>query len=253
MDIAHWIYIFNALFIVTLWILTQYHKRMDILIQTPYDDRIQFDYDSYHQHMEMDSVITKQSEKKKEETTLIIKMENNMTTKNIMLTDNTKLDSTVKRNKSIADIKMNNTIEKEGMKGGNKIKTSVEVDVSLLQAKNNPTQHPIFKKPTSSEIPTVFNSTLLPNDSIFFPWDDDDVDYNKTCNRLLSLFQSFDGLPIIHNGLHGGLGHKFLSLYNSITIALLLKRPLYGKFCFLFSNCVSRLPARLSKEYSLLF
>ena len=72
-----------------------------------------------------------------------------------------------------------------------------------------------------------------PSNSSFFPWDDG-IDYGDVCNKLLNILRSFDGPMIINSGKHGGLGHKFISLYYTITYALVLQRPLYSIILSLF-------------------
>lgn len=64
----------------------------------------------------------------------------------------------------------------------------------------------------------------------FFPWNDG-IDYNKVCSRILALL-SRRGPVIINNSHFGGLGHKFLSIFFSISYALLTKRPLYRMHYF---------------------
>ena len=64
-----------------------------------------------------------------------------------------------------------------------------------------------------------------------FPWDDG-FDYNQICKRLLSFLTSPKGPIIINSGKHGGLGHKFVTLYNMITVALVNNRRLYSMLYF---------------------
>ena len=74
-----------------------------------------------------------------------------------------------------------------------------------------------------------------PSNITFFPWNDDDIDYSATCSKLISIIKSFSGPIIVNSGFRGGLGHKFLSLYYSLTIALLLRRPFYCILTLSFS------------------
>lgn len=72
------------------------------------------------------------------------------------------------------------------------------------------------------------NNTLIQLEtkpSVYYPWNDG-VDYNTFCMSLKNRLESFKGPMIIHRGCTGGLGHKFFSLYRSITYALFLERPL---------------------------
>ena len=66
-----------------------------------------------------------------------------------------------------------------------------------------------------------------PSNITFFPWNDDGIDYSVTCSKLLSIFKSFSGPIIVNSGLRGGLGHKLVSFYHTIVIALILRRPFY--------------------------
>ena len=74
-----------------------------------------------------------------------------------------------------------------------------------------------------------------PSKISFFPWNDDDIDYSATCSKLLSIIKSFSGPIIVNSGLRGGLGHKLVSFYHTIVIALLLRRPFYGTSSLSFS------------------
>ena len=63
----------------------------------------------------------------------------------------------------------------------------------------------------------------------YFPWNDD-IDYANACKNLLNALSNNTGPIIVSNGYHGGIGHKFLSLFYHVTYALLLHRNLYCKF-----------------------
>ena len=90
---------------------------------------------------------------------------------------------------------------------------------------------PPLSSPLSNSSST--QSFHQPDHSSFFPWDDG-IDYGDVCNKLLNILRSFKGPKIINNGKHGGLGHKFISLYYTITYALVLQRPLYSIILSLF-------------------
>ena len=64
------------------------------------------------------------------------------------------------------------------------------------------------------------------NNKSYFDWKDE-VDYYTLCNSIKETIESFDGYYIIHDGIGGGLGHKFTSLVSTITLSLLLKRRAY--------------------------
>ena len=72
----------------------------------------------------------------------------------------------------------------------------------------------------------------------YYPWNDYSVDYSLLCNNIRNTIEQFDGPIIIHNGIGGGLGHKFISLATSITISLLMKRKLYCKILDRNELCV---------------
>ena len=84
----------------------------------------------------------------------------------------------------------------------------------------------------------VFNHTFysieedIQNNTIpFYPWNDG-LNYNQICSRLLYHLTHQPGAILINSSKHGGLGHRFLSIYYSILYALLLKRPLYCNHYF---------------------
>lgn len=83
---------------------------------------------------------------------------------------------------------------------------------------SNVTSTAVKKLPQVSEI-------HIKNSVEYFPWNGR-VNYDAVCNSLKEKLQSFDGPPIIHKGMRGGLGHKFLSLINIFITALVMKRPL---------------------------
>lgn len=70
-------------------------------------------------------------------------------------------------------------------------------------------------------IPRKENTTID-----FFPWNDG-YDYNAICHNLLSVFASFKTHKIVTSGQFGGLGHKFLTIFNALTAALVLGRPYF--------------------------
>ena len=156
MEGSHWIFILNVLFILILWILTQYHKRMDILVQSPYDDRIHFYHESYLvPKKERHNLIVKQSRKMTRKAKLITKVENKTSTINIVHHNNTILDTMMKSNESQPYVKNNNTIEKHEVHSRNQNKTNIMDDLPYLQEKNNTTQQQVVQKPTTSEFPTI--------------------------------------------------------------------------------------------------
>ena len=56
------------------------------------------------------------------------------------------------------------------------------------------------------------------------------VDYNKICSILRSELEYSDSnFTLLSVNTRGGLGHKQVSLFLSVTYALLLRRPLRSK------------------------
>ena len=56
-----------------------------------------------------------------------------------------------------------------------------------------------------------------------FPWNDS-IKYESICQRILQRITQNDTYYIISGSLIGGLGHKYLSVFHSITYAILLGR-----------------------------
>ena len=57
----------------------------------------------------------------------------------------------------------------------------------------------------------------------FGPWDDS-INYASICQRILRRITQNNTYYIISGSLIGGLGHKYLSVFHSITYAILLGR-----------------------------
>ena len=57
----------------------------------------------------------------------------------------------------------------------------------------------------------------------YFPWEDD-VSYNEVCRKVLSRISKNDTYYIISGSINGGIGHKYLSIFYSVTYAILLRR-----------------------------
>lgn len=80
--------------------------------------------------------------------------------------------------------------------------------------------------PTVSYSNTTQCSESCIDDSVeYFPWKDG-VNYEEICKSIQKKLNSFKGPPIIYKGDGGGLGHKFTSLLNVLTTALVVQRPL---------------------------
>lgn len=113
---------------------------------------------------------------------------------------------------------------------------------SVQQSTQIPTQSPTPNIQEEPLYPTPAVKVQIPNrvpfqrkeNHTFFPWNDD-IDYEKACNSILSIFRSFKGPIIVNSGYHGGIGHKFISMYYAISIALLLRRPFYSTIFVLVS------------------
>ena len=62
----------------------------------------------------------------------------------------------------------------------------------------------------------------------FRPWNDS-INYESICQRILQRITQNDTYYIISGSLIGGLGHKYLSVFHSITYAILLGRRFLRK------------------------
>ena len=62
----------------------------------------------------------------------------------------------------------------------------------------------------------------------FFPWNDS-INYASICQRILRRITQNNTYYIISGSLIGGLGHKYLSVFHSITYAILLGRRFLRK------------------------
>ena len=108
------------------------------------------------------------------------------------------------------------------------------------QLRNNHTKYPPYYITINSTIDKIsFNKTYThpknPSKISFFPWDDDGIDYSATCSKLISTIKRFSGPIIVNSGFRGGLGHKFISFFQAIILALILRRPLYCILTLSFS------------------
>ena len=61
-----------------------------------------------------------------------------------------------------------------------------------------------------------------------FPWNDS-INYASICQRILRRITQNNTYYIISGSLIGGLGHKYLSVFHSITYAILLGRRFLRK------------------------
>lgn len=57
----------------------------------------------------------------------------------------------------------------------------------------------------------------------YFPWNDS-YNYSVVCNKVLRRITKKDTYYIISSSFNGGLGHKYNSVFHSITYAILLGR-----------------------------
>ena len=57
----------------------------------------------------------------------------------------------------------------------------------------------------------------------YFPWNDS-LHYDRICGNVLKRITKNDTFFIISGSFNGGLGHKYLSVFHSITYAILLGR-----------------------------
>ena len=57
----------------------------------------------------------------------------------------------------------------------------------------------------------------------YYPWNDG-VDYTKLCRLVRARVSKPDTYYIISSNINGGIGHKYLSIFYSLTYAILLER-----------------------------
>lgn len=71
----------------------------------------------------------------------------------------------------------------------------------------------------------------------YYPWDDT-LDYSSICNNVLKRITQNGTFYIISGSFNGGLGHKYISIFHSITYAILLGRRFlrFIFFCLLNST-----------------
>ena len=62
----------------------------------------------------------------------------------------------------------------------------------------------------------------------YFPWNDS-LQYDRICENVLKRITKNDTFYIISGSFNGGLGHKYLSVFHSITYAILLGRRFLRK------------------------
>ena len=70
-------------------------------------------------------------------------------------------------------------------------------------------------------IPTYNNNSWKPIH--YFPWDDS-LNYSAICSNVLKRITQNGTFYIISGSFNGGLGHKYISIFYSITYAILLGR-----------------------------
>ena len=89
-------------------------------------------------------------------------------------------------------------------------------------------------------ISTVSQSSLTKSSvkEVYYDWNDSIsqysiivscLDYNQMCSAILKVIKGPSDYKIMHNLYPGGLGHKFLSIFYSLTYALLLNRRFYRR------------------------
>ena len=82
-------------------------------------------------------------------------------------------------------------------------------------------------------IPTYNNKTWKPIQ--YFPWNDS-LDYSTICNNVLKRITQNGTFYIISGSFNGGLGHKYISIFYSITYAILLGRRFLRLHLISFTN-----------------
>ena len=82
-------------------------------------------------------------------------------------------------------------------------------------------------------IPTYNNNTWKPIQ--YFPWNDS-LNYSTICNNVLKRITQNGTFYIISGSFNGGLGHKYISIFYSITYAILLGRRFLRLLLISFTN-----------------
>ena len=82
-------------------------------------------------------------------------------------------------------------------------------------------------------IPTYNNKTWKPIQ--YFPWNDS-LNYSTICNNVLKRITQNGTFYIISGSFNGGLGHKYISIFYSITYAILLGRRFLRLLLISFTN-----------------
>ena len=69
------------------------------------------------------------------------------------------------------------------------------------------------------------------------------LDYSVLCDRINNIISDPNSFEIIHDGFNGGLGHKFISIYHSLTYAIVTGRTFYRLFHLIYSFLVNIAPS----------
>lgn len=69
------------------------------------------------------------------------------------------------------------------------------------------------------------------------------IDYSHLCDTINNIISNPHSFEIIHDGFNGGLGHKFISIYHSLTYAIVTGRSFYRPFHLFLSSLVNIPPA----------
>ena len=69
------------------------------------------------------------------------------------------------------------------------------------------------------------------------------LDYSLLCDRINSIISNPNSFEIIHDGFNGGLGHKFISIYHSLTYAIVTRRRFYRLSHLIHSYLVNIAPS----------
>ena len=80
----------------------------------------------------------------------------------------------------------------------------------------------------------------------YFPWNDS-LHYDRICENVLKRITRNDTFFIISGSFNGGLGHKYLSVFHSITYAILLGRR-FLRMISIWLWCLVQLPESFWKE-----
>ena len=110
-------------------------------------------------------------------------------------------------------------------------------------------------------LPFVSNASMMKKKRVeYYPWKDGrgnetgrntTVDYNTLCSSLMNVIESStNNLTLLSVNTRGGLGHIHVSLFLSVSYAILLKRQLHSKVIYYSSFLVVMNPIIWNNTHS---